>query len=39
MIKFLYFANDNSHAVFSSTIARLSAHYGYDVSCFIEGVN
>lgn len=39
MIKFLYFAYDNSHAVFSSTIARLSAHYGYDVRCFIEGVN
>lgn len=39
MIKFLYFANDNSHAVFCSTMARLSAHYGYDVSCFIEGVN
>lgn len=39
MIKFLYFANDNSHAVFCSTMARLSAHYGYDVRCFIEGVN
>lgn len=39
MIKFLYFAYDNSHAVFSSTMARLSAHYGYDVRCFIEGIN
>lgn len=39
MIKFLYFANDNSHAVFCSTMARLSAHYGYDVRCLLEGVN
>lgn len=39
MIKFLYFANDNSHAVFCSTMARLSAYYGYDVRCIIEGVN
>lgn len=39
MIKFLYFANDNSHAVFCSTMARLSAHYGYDVRCLLEGIN
>ena len=39
MIRFLYFANDNSHAVFCSTMARLSAHYGYDVRCLLEGVN